>query len=606
MAESLISGNNLSLTLGGRTLFTGLGFSLAMGEKVGIIGANGVGKSSLCKMILGTLTPEKGQISKRKGLKIGYLSQTPEVVAGKSILETLIEASADPHDWENMALAHELFSKFGFEPAGLSEDTQTEVLSGGWRKKLALATEIMKKPDLLILDEPTNHLDVESILWLEDYLFESDFTYLAITHDRAFLDSISNVIWEMDPRNRSSNGILRVEGNYAAYCEIKEIQVAALQSTEKRMSNTLRRETEWLRRGPKARSTKQNARIERAYELQDEVADLKALTKTRKVGISFQTLEGTPKKLVEIKNLTKAFGGRTLLDNFNFTLERGQKLGLIGANGSGKSTLIKLIMGTEKPDKGEVIRADALKVAYFDQNRAHLDPKQNVLQSICPEGDYVKYQGNFVHARGYLERFLFGSDDLIKTVSKLSGGEQARLLIARLMLIDCNLLILDEPTNDLDIQTLNVLEDELRNYPGALIIVSHDRFFLDQVADFHLSIFDGKITQFADVHQWERWMIKQNADPQTKAAPVLAKAQASTPAVSNAGKLKYSEKIELEKMESEIAKAEKELADLQEESLKTETASDALRMKAIYADMATTQEKIDTLYKRWSELDARK
>ncbi len=606
MADPLISGHNLSISLGGRTLFTGLGFTVAEGEKVGIIGTNGVGKSTLCKMIHGQLECDAGQISKRRGLKTGYLSQTPTVPQEKTLFQCLMEASPDPDDWVQMNLAQELFSKFKFAEAGLNENTLAGTLSGGWRKKLALAIEIMRSPNLLILDEPTNHLDVESILWLEDYLLESNLSYLAITHDRAFLDRISNVIWEIDPKNRASNGILRIEGNYADYCEAKDILTSALLSQEKRLSNTLRRETEWLRRGPKARSTKQNARIERAYELGDEVADLRDLNKSRKVGISFGTVDGTPKKLVDLVGVSKTFGDRTILNEFSLLIERGQKMGLIGANGAGKSTLIKLILGTEKPSSGKIVCADNLKVAYFDQNREGLDPKKTVFQSVCPEGEYVKFRGNFVHARGYLERFLFGPDDITKTISKLSGGEQARLLIARLMLIECNLLILDEPTNDLDIATLNVLAEELRDYPGALIIVSHDRFFLDQVADFHLALHNGEFTRFADIHQWERWMLKQGLEPQPVVTPKTKLPVVSAPkpevAVSKK-KLSFKEKQELESIEVQIAKSEKELANLESQSQSPEILGNPKKLKEVFEQLAACQNQIAKLFERWSELE---
>lgn len=610
-AEVLVSGHNLSVSLGGRTLFTGLGFTVCLGEKVGIIGANGVGKSTLCKMIHGNLEPDTGQISKRRGLKTGYLSQTPTVPADKSIYQCLLEASPDPDDWVQMNLAQELFSKFKFQEAGLNENTLAGTLSGGWRKKLALAIEIMRAPDLLILDEPTNHLDVESILWLEDYLLESNLSYLSITHDRAFLDRISNVIWEIDPKNRASNGILRIDGNYANYCEAKDILMASLASQEKRLANTLRRETEWLRRGPKARTTKQNARIERAHELGDEVAELRELNKTRKVGISFGAVDGTPKKLIELVGVSKAYGDRMLLKEFSLLVERGQKMGLIGANGAGKSTFIKLLLGSEKPTTGKIISADNLKVAYFDQNREGLDPKKTVFQSICPEGEYVKFRGNFVHARGYLERFLFGPDDITKTISKLSGGEQARLLIARLMLVDCNLLILDEPTNDLDIATLNILAEELRDYPGALIVVSHDRFFLDQVADFHLALRNGEFTRFADIHQWEEFELQRVQREKSGPANITRSGNASprdsqiqTDSATYKSKLTYKEKFELDNIESEIANAEKKVKELEE--LSNLRSQDPKIQKTVFAELATAVEAVNRLYERWSELEKKK
>jgi ATP-binding cassette subfamily F protein uup len=598
MSEALISGNGLSLTLGGRSLFRNLSFSFLEGEKVGLIGANGVGKSTLCKLILGQIAQDSGTISKRKNLKIGYLSQTPEVPLDKTIFQTLVESSPDEYDWKYQSMASELFSRFEFEKAGLNESSPNSILSGGWRKKLALASQLMSEPDLLILDEPTNHLDVESILWLEDYLFQSSLNYIAITHDRAFLDNISNVIWELDPRNVASNGILKVNGNYADYCEVKDSLMSALEAQQSKLHNTLRRETEWLRRGPKARTTKQNARIERAYSLQDEVSNLDNLNQKRKVEISFQSIDGTPKKLVDLKNVGIEFNNRALFSNFDFTLERGQKMGLIGANGSGKSTLIKLITGENQPTSGTIYKADNLKISYFDQNRAALNPKVSVLKTICPEGDYVQYQGRYIHARGYLEKFLFSTDDIDKPISKLSGGEQARLLIAQLMLRECNLLILDEPTNDLDIQTLNILENELRDYPGALIIVSHDRYFMDQVAQFHFSISNGKVTRFASVHQWEESTIKEKASIANKGTTPASKV--TVPIKQPTRKLSNKEKYELDNIENEIGIQESELEKLQK--IISSPATDPIELKKKYEELSKIQVSVDKLYARWDEL----
>jgi len=598
----LVNGHKIAKTFAGRNLYNELSFGVAEGQHIGLIGPNGSGKSTLLKMITGAEKPDSGTLSRRQGLRTAYLPQVPKLDPDQDILTTLLEGADDPHDKRSMAMAYELFSKLDFDRAGLSEYSPVGTLSGGWQKKVALARELIRQPDILLLDEPTNHLDVESILWLEEFLARVPFTTLIITHDRLFLNRISNRIWELDRRN--PGGLLEVDGDYARFCEIKDEHINALERREDVLKNTLRRETEWLRRGPAARTTKQTARINRAYELADNVDSLEDLNKKKSVGIEFSTADGSPKKLLEARHVSKAYDGRTILDDFSITLQRGQRIGLLGSNGAGKSTLIKILLGIETPDSGEVEHNERLKVAYFDQKRDSLDPDSTPIKTLCPQGDHVYFRGNYTHIRSYLDRFLFGPDLAKSPISKLSGGEQARLLIAQLMLKECNLLVLDEPTNDLDLATLNVLEEQLREFEGAIILVSHDRYFMDQVVDQIYAPHNGKLISFSGVGQWETWIKEGGQSAAAIAASARSETAAPTAAVPTPStpkkKLSYKDQREFDMMEESIAKVEAKLAQLTQETLDPKQMA---RLTEISSEMARTQAELDRLYARWAELE---
>jgi ATP-binding cassette subfamily F protein uup len=594
----LINAHNLEASFAGRSLFSKLSFGIEEKQRIGLIGPNGAGKSTLLKIIAGKLEPFEGSVSRRQKLRVAYLEQQPQIDGESTLLEFVLQGALDPYDWQSQSKAYELLSRFGFEAAGLSESSLLSSMSGGWKKKAALARELMREPDLLLMDEPTNHLDVESILWLEEYLARVPFSTLIITHDRQFLNRISNQIWELDRRNK--NGLLKVEGDYASYCEVKAEQIANLERREATLENTLRRETEWLRRGPKARTTKQQARIDRAEDLADDVANLNELTRRQNVGLSFESLDGTPKKLIEVKGASKSFGERSVLKKFSLTIERGRKIGLLGPNGAGKSTLIKILLGQMPSDTGEVLHSERLELAYFAQDRDLLDPNLTVMRTLCPEGDHVKFQGNFIHIRSYLDRFLFSALQMENAVGKLSGGEQARLLLAKLMLSQANILVLDEPTNDLDIPTLNILEERLTEFGGALILVTHDRYFLDQVCDEILVIDDGEISRFYGVEQWEKWQKSQAAE---KAAGTSGSKNKNESVVTSAPKKKpsFKEQREWEQMEAKIADAERRLS---EATAAMESPQNAQNLAKLGSEVTALSSEIESLYARWSELES--
>lgn len=605
----LISAHQLSKSFTARPLFDNISFSIETGQRIGLIGPNGAGKSTLLKVLAGHLSPDDGRLSVQRGLRIGYLEQVPHFSEGATIFSAVMEGSRDPDDWEEITKAQVIMDKLDLtEELGRPGDMPVASLSGGWKKRVALARELVREPDLLLLDEPTNHLDVESIIWLEDFLSGSRIATLTITHDRAFLQRVSNQIIELDRRHKE--GLIKVDGDYAKYLEVRADLLAAQEGHETKLRNTLRRETEWIRRGAQARQTKQQARIKGHGELSAQVEDLEKRNSDLKVRLDFQSAERNPKKLIEAKGISKSYKGRLIVPKLDLLIGPKSRIGLLGPNGCGKSTLIRMLVGTEAPDTGVVERAEQLQVSYFEQNRESLDPNLTVYNTVCPMGDYVDFGDTKIHARSYLTRFLFSYDQMEMPVGKLSGGEQSRLLIARLMLKKANVLILDEPTNDLDMATLDVLQEVLQEFNGAVILVTHDRYFLDQTTNQILAFGHDKkghriIERFADLSQWETWNATQepfNKVTETAPAPVAAPATASASASVRKKKLSFNEQREFDGMEKKIQDTEAKLAAITEESALPEVVSNAKRLSEITQEMAALQAEIDRLYARWAEL----
>ena len=595
----LLSAHNLAKSFGARTLFQNLVFGVEENQRIGLIGPNGAGKSTLMKIIAGQETPDEGEIKKARNLIVGYLAQNPTFEADDTIYSAIINASDDPHDYINMNLTHELIAKFG-----LDENQMVKSLSGGWAKRVALARELVKRPSLLLLDEPTNHLDVTSILWLEEFLAsQREMAVMTVTHDRLFLEKTSDMIFDLDVRN--PDGLIKFQGPYSDFLEHKDSVVGALKRLEQTQRNTLRRETEWLRRGAKARQTKQKARIERAGDLKDEVADLKARNASRTLAMNFGDIGRAPKKMIEAAHVSQKFGERWLFRDFNLLLSPGARIGIIGRNGSGKTTLIRTLIGELAPVEGTVFISDLIKISYFAQKKETLDPKISLLKTICPDGDNVIVQGRSVFAKSYLARFLFRSDQMDLPVGKLSGGEQSRLLMAKMMLNAESVLVLDEPTNDLDIATLDVLQESLSEFPGAVILVSHDRYFMDQVVNQVYAINENKpeLVGFADYFQWEEWYREQPKPKISTATSVDPIPAAETP--KKKGKLSYKEQRELDEMESTIEKAETLLAQIQTQLADPANTSNFGKLQELTSSLEKQQKLVDGLYKRWDELNAK-
>lgn len=612
---ALVSAQKISKSYGVKPLFREISFSVDPKERVGLIGPNGAGKSTLLKILAGSLEPDAGLVTRTRGIRIGVLSQTPEFKHGETIFSA-VTGAGDPDDWDRAARVYEILSKLHLSDLGDSEKILISSLSGGWKKRVALGRELVNDPDLLLLDEPTNHLDLESILWLEDFLQEAEFATLTITHDRYFLQETSTRIIELNPSLPA--GLLDHRGDYTDFLEIKDQLMAAQVRSEQVMKNTLRREIEWLRRGAKARQTKQIGRIQRAGVLQSAVDEISDKNTFRTVQLDFQNQEKAPKKLVEAQTLSKTFDGTNFVfRDVNLVIGPKTRLGILGHNGSGKSTLIKALLGIEKPTTGTVRHADQLNPIYFEQNRDSLDPKVSVLKTICPQGDYVDYRGQKLHIRSYLDRFLFSAAQADLVVGKLSGGEQSRLLMARLMLQETNLLILDEPTNDLDLQTLGVLEDCLKDFNGGVIVISHDRFFLQSVTNQILAFpptfapakNKGRLESFADLPQWQNWFDKLQATSLVADTDGAMTSQnpLPVPTASAPPKIKLSQKELREKseLEKEMAELEAVKEALGKELESPEFASQPLRLTEIAARIQKVSDQFDLKYARWSELEER-
>lgn len=604
----LLSCRRLQKSFGSHQLFRELSFGIETGQRIGLIGPNGAGKSTLLKILAEQVEADDGEVIRSRGLVVGYLEQSPEFADDVTIFDAV--ASGVDHDVERFPDVDEWIGRMDLLTDGRTAETKVSDLSGGWKKRVALARELAKKPDLLVLDEPTNHLDLDSILWLEKLIESSPFATMIVTHDRMFLQRTSNIIFDLDRRN--PDGLFIVKGSYADYLDAKDALMAAQERREEVVKNTLRRETEWLRRGAKARTTKQQARIDRHGQVSNEAEDLRSRNLSKTAQIDFQGADRHPQKLIEAKSISKSYGGRQLFEPIDMIISPKTRLGLLGSNGNGKTTLIRMLLGDEEPTTGTVKRAERLEAAYFAQHRDELDPKRSVLKTLCPDGDYVDHRGQSVFARSYLDRFLFRPEQMDMPVEKLSGGEKSRLRIAQLMLKSANVLVLDEPTNDLDLATLNVLEESLRTFDGAVILVTHDRYFLDQVANEILAIVDAdavsepgggavsRLERFADTLQLEAWLeSRPKASVTGKAA--AAKASGGTGAKK---RMSFKDKRELEGMEATILAAESRLAHLQTESSRPEVAVNAAKLTEMTKEMAGLETRIENLYARWAELSA--
>ncbi len=593
----LESCTSLSKTFGSRTLFENISLGIAEGERLGLIGPNGSGKSTLVKILSGHMEPDSGSISMRRNTRVGYVPQLADIPEDQTAAQIVNAAIIGEHldALERAARVNLALGRAGFTNA----DVRAGSLSGGWKRRLSIARELAAEPDLLFLDEPTNHLDLEGILWLEKLLSTASFASVVVSHDRYFLD---NVVNDMAEINRAyPEGIFRVEGSYSHFLEKKEAFLLAQANRQESLANRVRREVEWLRHGPKARTGKSRARIDEAGRMIRDLADMEARSVKGVAQIDFTATDRRTKRLVSVDGVSKDMGGRTLFRNVAFTLSPGTRLGLVGLNGSGKTTLLRLLAGELKPDSGTIERAANLRTVYFDQAREHLDPDQTLRQGLGAHGDTVIYRDRPIHVAGWAKRFLFVSGQLDRPIASLSGGEQARVLIARLMLQPADLLLMDEPTNDLDIPTLEVLEEGLTEFPGALVLVTHDRYLLDRVSNLVLGL-DGRggAQIYADYWQWEQ--AREAAEPpKPSKAPVPAK-PANPPAKK---KLSYIEAREFEQMESSILAAEEELAAIRAEMQAPDVVFDGPRLQACYERMQAAEARVEALYTRWAELEAK-
>jgi ABC transport system ATP-binding/permease protein len=598
----IINAQEISKSFGAKPLFENVSFTISEGDRIGLIGPNGSGKSTLLRILAGQVEPDGGEVAFRKRTRLACVEQDSRFEEGATV-RSVIEAALDRcglSGSERGARFAETLGRAGFKDLGAAASS----LSGGWQKRLAIVEALVQHPDILLLDEPTNHLDLLGITWLEDLLESASFASVIVSHDRYFLE---NVTTDMVELNRTyPEGSLRVHGTYREFLEKKEEFLHAQSLRQEALENLVHREIEWLRRGAKARTRKSKARIDKAGELMGELADLSGRTQTSSAQIDFSATDRKTKRLVELENVACQMGDRTLFEGLNFAVTAGMRVGLVGPNGSGKTTLLRLIQGELAPTSGQIRRADRLRIVYFDQTRT-LDPDVTLRRALAPDGDSVIYRDRVIHVAGWAARFLFNGEQLSQPVGRLSGGERARVLIAQLMLQPADLLLLDEPTNDLDIPTLEILEESLLEFPGSLVLVTHDRYMLDRVSSIVLGL-NGKggAERFADYAQWEQWQTQQSrsdaaSDARTKAGAASSSASSSAGAAKK--KLSYLEAREYATIEQRVEEAEELVRAKRAELEDPANATDAARLVSAQGELDAAQEALDALYARWAELE---
>ena len=637
---SLITLQSVKKDFGIKEILKDASLSLDATDKVGLIGTNGSGKSTLLKMMAGLEPIDNGQILANSGATIVYLPQQPDLDENRTVLEQIFadagEQMALVREYEEVSdkLAHapedkqlmtrlsslmqrmdaigawevETNAKIILSQLGITDfNAVIGTLSGGYRKRIALATALLSEPDLLLMDEPTNHLDADSVEWLQSYLNRYRGAILLITHDRYFLDKVTNRIIEID-----RGDIYTYAGNYSYYLEKKALSEESAQSSQRKHQGVLRRELEWLKRGPKARSTKQKARIDRIRDMQETEfkqaqGKVDISTPTRRIG----------KKVIELNNISKAYDGRTLIKDFTYEFGPDDRIGIIGGNGAGKSTLLDMITGRAQPDSGSVEIGTTVHIGYFNQHseelQSALNENQRVIDYIKEEGEFVKIaDGTKITASQMLERFLFPANQQYAPISKLSGGEKRRLFLLRVLMSTPNVLILDEPTNDLDVQTLAVLEDYLEDFSGCVIVVSHDRYFLDRTVetifafeeDGNIRQYPGNYSVYLDYKQAEEAQQQQINNTKEKAKNVETLHTTSLPK-ENENKKRRSlsnwQKREFEQLEGKIAQMEAEKAEA-EKALVNVPPGNYSQVQKLYEQVETLKEAIDVATERWLEL----
>jgi len=606
----LLSCQDLSKSFGAQTLFTKVNLVVSKGERIGLIGPNGSGKSTLLKILCGIIEPDNGRLYQQKHVRLSYLDQNDVFAEEQSASENLYAALAplDIDDTEQCNRVSTLLSRAEFT----DPETPVQLLSGGWRKRLSICRALVAHPDILVMDEPTNHLDIEGILWLEKMLRssipESPDAFIMVSHDRRFLENTANRIIELSAAY--PDGTLQVDGTYSTFLEKRNEFLAQQQEHEERLANKMRRETEWLRRGPKARATKAKYRKDEAYRLQDELTQVKSRNRAGgSVNIQFDATNRKTKKLLTAENIAKGYDGRILFEGLDIILSPGTRLGLLGNNGCGKSTLMQILAAAAdhnglQPDTGTIQTADNVRIVSFDQRREQLDKDQTLRRALAPDGDSILYQDRSIHVVSWAKRFLFRTDQLETPVSRLSGGEQARILIASLMRKPADILLLDEPTNDLDIPSLNVLEESLNEFAGALVLVTHDRFMLDRICDSVIGFNGlGKAAYFADYEQWIKDIKKQDVKKEKSQPGFNNSPPEKNEKKKKTGRLSYMDQREYDQIEDKIADAENKQEKLESSLQQPEITSNPEELEKCWQQLETIRQETTRLYDRWEELE---
>jgi len=600
MTVSLITLTQAQLSFGHHALLDRADFTILQGDRIGLIGRNGAGKSSLLKILDGRIEPDDGEVSRLSGLTVATVEQEPDLDPDATVLEILCGNYIEREDWQRPSIAGALIGQLG-----LQADARIEGLSGGTRKRVALARALADNPDILLLDEPTNHLDFDGILWLQERLIESRCTLVVITHDRRFLDEVATRIVELD-RGR----LYSFPGNFTQWQERKAEMLDAERQQNARFDKFLAQEEVWIRKGVEARRTRNEGRVRRLQELRRE----RAARRERSGNVRMAVAEGnrSGKLVAELENVSHRFGERQIVRNLSTTIMRGDRIGLIGPNGAGKTTLLRIILGELKPDSGSVRHGTNITVGYFDQMRSRLDENATLAETINPGSEWVEIGNQPKHVMSYLEDFLVSPARSQSPVSSLSGGERARLALARMFARPTNVLVLDEPTNDLDIETLELLEELIQDYSGTVLLVSHDRAFLDNVVTQTL-VAEGDGVWGEYVGGYEDWLAQRKLNtpeppatqrtptPEPESKPVAARPR------SNRSRLSNWEAKELETLPDSIAEVE-----AQQEALTAELSDPSLyqdnpeRAVKINEELAELEKKLESLFERWEVLEAKR
>ncbi|WP_207435073.1 ABC-F family ATP-binding cassette domain-containing protein [Sabulibacter ruber] len=628
-----LSADSISKSFGDRWLFQNLTFGINRGQRVALIGANGAGKTTLLQVLAGSIPPDNGTVSLRRGIRVGYLWQQPEFPAGATVQEAIFSGQtevldaireyeacvADPntsdarmqqvmermetlHAWEYEVRTKQILGRLDIQ----NLDVKVEHLSGGQKKRVAMARVLIEEPDLLILDEPTNHLDLETIEWFESLLTTEQTTLLMVTHDRYFLDQVANEISELD-----RGQIYTYKGNYSYYVEKKAEREEAMVAETEKARNLMRKELEWMRRQPKARGTKSKSRIDAFYDLKDKATQKD--TRTQLELSVKSTRQGN--QILEIDHLSKRFGDKVVLNDFSYVFRKKDRVGIVGPNGAGKTTFLNMLTGKLAPDSGQIIPGQTTVFGYYTQSELTFNDDQRVIDVVKEVAEVVETgDGEVITASQFLQHFQFPPAQQYTFVSKLSGGEKRRLQLLRVLIKNPNFLILDEPTNDLDIPTLNILEDFLLNFGGSLLIVSHDRYFMDRLVD-HLFVFEGEGNlrdfpgNYTDYREWAKEQESLKAEEEAKGsvkqatvatAPAPTPATAATAEAGNKRKASFKEKQEYERLEKEIEDLEAE-----KEILVTEMnggTANHVRLAELAQRIQEINDAVETKTERWLEL----
>ncbi len=598
--SALIYAQKIQKSFGAKRLFQGITFGITENDRVGIIGPNGSGKSTFLKILAGFETPDEGTVTRRQRLRVAYVPQdtfySTDTTVGVMLLESALKSGLP--EGESQIRVYEILGRVGFDDG----EQQVSVLSGGWKKRLAIACAMVQDPDVILLDEPTNHMDVEGLQWLAQLMAQAPWAWVLVSHDRWFLEQATNKMAEL--HSRYVDGILVFPGNYSSFLEKRDAHQNNQEQQAQALAGKVRREEAWLRRGPKARTTKAKYRVETAHALQAELAETSTRLRQQDVSIDFVGSGRKTKQLIEVTGLSKAFDSRQIIHNLEMMVSPGRAVGIIGHNGSGKSTLLKLLAKEFAPDQGEVKYADNLQMVYFDQHRAQLDPTMTLRRTLSDSGDSVMYRGQLVHLVGWAKRFRFEPEQLDLPVELLSGGEQARAAMAQFMLKPADVLIVDEPTNDLDIPTREILEESFKEFPGALILVTHDRYMLEEVCGEFVGLDGhGGYGNFASYEQWEAWLRRQLQDKKQKLTS--SEKIKGTSGGPKPKKLSYKEQKEYDQMEANIFQAETVLGTCRTNVEDPSVVTDHLRLQEAYVVLKEAEQKVAKLYARWAELEAK-